>query len=345
MKNADKLMIKPGKVMLKSEIKYIIIPVLMVFSTLLLAETKKVEKTTTPVAPVVAVTPVFELPALTVVVSFDKEKMVMGEAVKLNYSVQNRSDKVQSFKLFNLPYTTVQPRVYDRKGREAELIVKHKQKKESTIKAVTGLQSRLVELDPGESYSIIINLADIYKLNPDQDYLVKGYLFPFAADNEMNIAGSNVEIFKISSAPAPIQEGEDIVQSRSITPGEIINLWFIAEKNRNWNVYIKYIDLEKYVEAFPQYSQQYLRAKGDPYRQQKVINEFRDYLRQNRNDYLMEYEILNETGLDNRHEAVVDVSVKRFGPARPIVYYYKYTLERYNDFWVITNVEATVGRN
>jgi hypothetical protein len=74
----------------------------------------------------------------------------------------------------------------------------------------------------------------------------------------------------------------------------------------------------------------------------KIEEEFIRFLSRDRKDYILDFKILDENIVRDRNIAYVDARVRRFEVRIPSIYQYKYTLEKFRDFWLITEVEATV---
>jgi hypothetical protein len=74
---------------------------------------------------------------------------------------------------------------------------------------------------------------------------------------------------------------------------------------------------------------------------EKIILQFVNFLKEKRSDYIISYKILDEL-MRTKDNYYVEALVKRFGDVDPSTYRYKYSLEKYENLWIITNLEATV---
>ena len=176
-------------------------------------------------------------------------------------------------------------------------------------------------------------------MKSDTEYRVKVLFFPdieeqnlIPSDNTLNFTIQQSDIFdKKSSIPK---------EERHISPSEIVLLMLHAEKSKKWDDYFKYLKIESFISAYPAYVRTYKIAEET--KKLKIIEDFKKFLKKDRNDYILEYKILNQSLLDDNNYAYVDTLVKRYGIRIPYTYIYRYTLEKYKNFWVITDVQANV---
>ena len=276
--------------------------------------------------------------ALRVYIYMDRISFSNDEPVKLKICVKNNSNKSELLKIYDSLYTTYQPVIYDETAREAELIVPYRMMNKNMAEIIDNLNPRTVELSRDETLEYTINLREIYRLEGDKEYRVEVRFSPDAKILPY-VAGENIFTFKtFQSAMTYIQSGVKKISS-DISPSETVLLFLSAEKGRNWDNYLKYLKLEDYIQAYPDYVSQYRTA--DEVKKAIIIDEFIKYLKKDRSDYLLDFHLSAELIKEN-NTAYVDVEIKRYGVRSPFFYKYRYTLERYGSFWRIKDVEATV---
>jgi len=158
------------------------------------------------------------------------------------------------------------------------------------------------------------------------------------------IKSENSLVIRIAPLEREVDESIKLPQkySGSITPSEVIMLCLSAEKSRNWQNMMKYISLEKYVNAYPDYGMEFNAANEAVKR--KVLRDFATFLSTPRYDYIVDFDIKSESILDNRKTAYVETRVIRNSAPKPYVYLYKYTLEKMGSSWLITGIDATVSK-
>ncbi|MFW6365390.1 MAG: hypothetical protein ACOC2H_02820, partial [Spirochaetota bacterium] len=225
----------------------------------------------------------------------------------------------------------------------AETAVVYRMDGHSAQMMVRGTRPRTVTLAPHETFTVRLNLADYYELVPGRKYRVRLIFLPDASQEDA-LGSQNIYRFTIDETvyhAEDTQSEAEIDRFGTIRPGEVMQLFFSAEKSENWRDYLKYIDDEEYIFSFPEYAGRYLAAP--PAQQRAVLRDFRIYLIRNRPDALMDFEVLDETVTGN--SATVRVRAKRQAPRQPFIYVYAFSLEKYGDFWKITGVEASLTRD
>lgn len=288
---------------------------------------------------------VYEPDKLRVHLRMDKKIFYSDEEVTLQVCVKNISEKKNYFDVYDTLgnessfYTTFQPLVFDMNGREAELIVPYKQEKRDLLDLVRNLEKRMVELAPGEMFVYSVNIKNCYNVNLNTTYRIQCLFYPAFVENTV-VKSDNELSFKIVEEKRYNKPSEVDAIERTISPKEVILLTLKAEKDRDWDIWIKYINVEKYINAFPEFVQKYIRAN---YEEKSLIEkEFVRYATRERDDYLVKYRIVREAVEKTRKIAYVDVIEERFGIKWNYRYKYRFTLEQYKNLWLITDEEATV---
>ena len=288
---------------------------------------------------------VYEPDKLRVYLKMDKRVLYSDEDVVLQICIKNVSEKKNFFDVFdsikNKPgeYTTFQPLVYDYSGREAEITVPYKLEKRDIKELIRDLERRMVELAPGEVFIHSINLKHIYKLDLNTRYRVKSLFYPTIGE-DIVITSDNELSFKIIAEKRYNKPSEREAVQRNISPSEVILLTLRAEKDKNWDNYLKYIDVEKFINAYPEYTQKYLRANFEEKNQ--IEKDFIKYLTRDRDDYLLHYKIMEEEIENSKRIAYVNVIEDRYGSRWNYRYRCRYMLEQYKDMWLIVDEVATV---
>jgi hypothetical protein len=98
--------------------------------------------------------------------------------------------------------------------------------------------------------------------------------------------------------------------------------------------------VESYINAYSDFVRPYNEA--DEVGKLNIIEDFIKFLSGKRADYIVDFEVTGEEVLKDRNIAYVEAKVRRFGARYPFVYSYRYTLEKYRDFWLVIDVDATV---
>jgi hypothetical protein len=290
-------------------------------------------------------TSLFEPSKLKVHIRMDKRTYFQNDDILLKIFVKNMSvDKnyfyiYDSSELQSADFITFQPQVYDLKGKETESIVKYRLENTKPSEVISGLTKRLIELAPGESFVAPVYLNKIFKFDLKKKYRVKAHFYPDFT-NDVILIGDNELCFTIVPEKILNNTGSKDKISRFVTPGETVFLALRAEKERDWNNFIKYINIEKFINSYSDFVMKYYKSNTEE--KIDVENKFKIYLTRDRDDYLLDYKLVSEEVEPNGGIAYVDAVIDRFGIKKTWRYRYKYTLEQYNNIWLITDQEATV---
>lgn len=286
--------------------------------------------------------------SLSLYLRLDKQLYCSNEQIILNICVKNNSAENAEFDYYDPAngvsnnYITFQPVVFDMSGREPELIVSYKQENKNIEDVLIYLKKRKIELAPDETYTFKVNLSEIYKFELDKKYRVKTFFIP-QIENGSAIEGDNELNFSIKEFRLHSKKKDNNLTTRDITPSEVVVLHLNAEKNKDWDKYLKYIQVEKFIEAYPRYMGEYLRADSED--KSIVEKKFIKHLTGYRDDYLLDFKVTGEE-IETNNIAYVDAVISRFGPRYDYRYKYRYTLEIANINgiirWQIINLEATV---
>jgi hypothetical protein len=279
-----------------------------------------------------------------VYVNTDRLTYTEGEPVEVSAEIKNYSHKTASFNLYDVHYTTFQPVVYTMDGHEAETTVKYRLMDRNVQDVVSYIEPRKSVIGHDEKVIKRLNLRDYYILEPGKEYIVRLFFMPeakvpFVQRSENSIAIRIVPLERELSEPIdlPTRFG-----GTGVTPSEVIQLFLTAEKTRNWKNMVKFIDLEKYVNAYPDYGMQF--NTGNETVRRKILRDFVTYLSTPRHDYIVDFAVQKESILEDRKTSYVDVKVVRQAAPRPYVYNYRFTLENSGGTWFIAGIEATVSK-
>ncbi|MBN1496239.1 MAG: hypothetical protein JXA07_05680 [Spirochaetes bacterium] len=288
---------------------------------------------------------VYEPDKLRVHIRMDKKYFYSDEDVTLQICVTNESERKNYFVVYDpaagesSDYTTFQPMVFDMEAREAEIIVPYKIEQRAIGDLVKGLERRVVELAPGETFIHAVDLKVLFMLKLNTAYRVQGLFYPSFEDGAA-VKSDNELSFRMIESKYYTKPSQIDAIERTLLPDEVMLLTLKAEKDRAWDRWIKYINVEKYIDAFPEFVQKYRRANYEE--KSRIEKDFIRFVTRERDDYLLDYKIIRQDIEKGRNIAYVYVMVDRFGTRVTSRYKCKYTLEQYKNLWLITDEEATV---
>jgi hypothetical protein len=286
-----------------------------------------------------------------VYVRLDRERFDPRGQVMLDVCVKNVSSQPQSFTIYSGgpeigDYLTFQPAVYNSQGNEAESIVPYRMKGQALKDIAAKVQARSITLEPGEIFTRAVDLNSLYRLEHDVHYRVRSFFLPDLLTQQQVHKSTNELSFIVSARgmgnmkSGVIREKRPMDVDRTMSPSEVVVIHLLAEKNRDREKFIKYIDVPKYINSYSDYVKVYQSADNDEKR--TIEEDFVAYLSRERGDYLLDFTILQEEVEKNRKISYVDAVAERFGPRRSKKYRYRFTLEKDNLHWLITGLEATI---
>ena len=293
----------------------------------------------------------------------EKQKYHNSEDLILNIQVKNITDDEIEFYIYDSPkrtdifnrekgdnadYTTFKPVVYDMNGRNAELIAPYIISEKNSKETISWMNKRIVKLGPNETLMHSQNLRRIYNFDVDKNYRLKLHFFPFIgdADDENKIVISSNELsFQIVNDRQYAPRIEKNPDDMKLRPSEIINLLLSAEKDNQMERSFKYINIEKFIYSYPDFSRKYDLA--DDYDKKVIEKEFIRSFINKKNDYLLDYKILNEeidsTGLISY--VTVDASRSSMIKTQRLKYIYRLEKDSKNDYlWLVSGLEASIMR-
>lgn len=287
--------------------------------------------------------PYQDVSKLKIFIKMDKRTFYSDESVIVKVFVRNISSEnvfyyvYSSLKTIPSDNTTFQPVVIDSKGREAAYITNHRRANIPIADILTKLNKRLVELAPGDSNLYEIPLTQIFELQLNSSYRLVLNFFPDISKTDV-IRSSNVINFKIIQERRLTHGFPSDTINRKLSPKEIIRLMLSSEKEHDWENYIKFINIEKFINVYPQFIQQF--ANNDFQEKQTIIKSFINYLLTTRPDSIINFQIINEEYSDQN--AFVDVNIERFGIKKTNRYRYRFTLEKNDSIWLVTDLEVSM---
>lgn len=303
-----------------------------------------------------------------VYLKMEKLKFHSSEDVVLHIVVRNITDEAATFYVFDMPsdsnaykdniygeargdvadFNIFRPVVYDMNGKNADIVVPYVTSGKKLKETLSWMERREINLGPGESFTHTQSLGKIYKLQADTDYRVKLHFFPFLndPDEDQAIISSNELKFKVvrDKEYQPYKSADN--NGIRLVPSEVVILLLNAEKEGYWDRAVKFINVEKFIHSYPEFSRRYDLA--DDSEKKNIEKEFIKYFISKRSDYLIEFKVVEEdiepSGLVSR----VSVIVSRNSLMRPERYKYVYTLSKnsLDDYiWMVSGIEATIIRD
>jgi hypothetical protein len=293
----------------------------------------------------------------------EKQKFHSSEDIMLNIQIKNVTDDEISFYIYDSPkrsdlfdkargdnadYTTFKPVVFDMKGRNAELIVPYIISGKESKETLSWMKKREIKLAAGETFMHTQNLKRIYNFDPDKNYRLRMHFFPFvgdAADENKVVVSSNELSFKVINDKAYIPFKAKDPGGIRLNPAEVVVLLLDAERERQWERSLKYIDIDKYIHSYPDFSRKYDLA--DDYDKKIIEKDFIRFLVNRGNDYLVDYKVINEEIDSSGLVSYVTVDASRNSMISSLRIKYVYRLEKNSEsdyLWLVSGLEASITK-
>ena len=324
-----------------------------------------------------------EINGLSVNLFLDKQKYHNSEDIMLNVQIKNITDDTISFFVYDSPkrsdlfdksrgddadYTTFKPVLFDMNGKNSELIAPYIKAGKSERETLSWMKKREIQLGAGETFMHTQNLRRIYNFETDKKYRLKLHFFPFIGEQELEnkvVMSSNELSFTVvrdrmylpkKTKDAAVKKQnwyEDISENKdkkdelservTLNASEVVLLLLNAEKDGQWERALKYIDLDKFIHSYPDFSREYDIA--DDYDKKIIEQNFIRYLVNQKKDYLIDFKIINEEIDSTGLVSYVSVSASRKSMIKPLRFRYVYRLEKNNEsdyLWFVSGLEATI---
>ncbi len=153
-----------------------------------------------------------------------------------------------------------------------------------------------VIIAPGEVFEKTLYIDEYYKLIPGEKYKVWLYFHPAPLDpNYANILlrSSNHLNLYIEKEENKKPALKYLTQtSVNIEPKEIVFLFLTAEKNRNYQNYLKYLELEKLIKAYPVFALKFENTSSND-EKKDLLQEFSHFLINNSKHPLSKFKIID----------------------------------------------------
>jgi hypothetical protein len=271
----------------------------------------------------------------------DTQNPVLLEAALANDSAQTFRFKVAENRFFNLDFEV---------STASNQLLDHAQKFIRSKSSNQPVFLREVSLEPGERYSITVNLSEFVDFRASGLYTVAGLFFPELStspgpplrSNTLALSLRPAVVFPEEKARIEAETGALLARA-PLPPDEVVAYTLRARQNSQWEKFFLYLDLESLYQARPSRRESYRRLSEENRR--AALEGFRRQLMEQvvDNDIVLlpsEFEV-QETRY-TPFEATVQVLEKFLSPRRDYTELkrFTYSLTRRDRIWLITGYEA-----
>lgn len=275
-----------------------------------------------------------------------------GEKISVHYRVRNSGYRKLRFFPHENMARTFQFHLEDATGRELQPLPMNLDEEEP-VRDLAGNAVREIILSPGETFEKTIDLGRYYRLDQGRDYRLCAYFVP-DPEQELTIRSKGWLRLRLEkSHPLQTAYGDTppVSAASGISPEETVYLFLSAELKKNWQNYLKYLDLPRFVTSYDRFALRY--ASSSDTARPAVLSEFAGFLTSRSADVLKRFKITRtdyarspEGETTERGNAKVTVLADRDDQGFRVRYEYVYTLAPAEDrgFWKIIHVQARVVR-
>ena len=210
-------------------------------------------------------------------ISFIKQNYQGDESIDIEFSIKNKGTQESFFVLSDILDQSIN---FELKTSRNEVIeINH-----NTGVRLTGTFSnpalyRYINLMPGESFSRIFDLRDLYSISTYETFYVKGVFYPDPDNRSVFINSDNTSF---THTPPPlvqqkisedsIKRTQELNNLATLLPNEIVQSFFEAQFVKDWGKFLLHIDAERLISIFYNYSVQYKNSTDGTFRLELLEN-------------------------------------------------------------------------
>lgn len=278
----------------------------------------------------------------------DRNLYEESEIIPIHFKVKNIGYETFRFYLQQDYKKSFVLEILNERGENIESELKIAYTKEFDLSSIQ--KNRVEDLEGNPVKEILLHPEEEFiktyyiKGIPKGNYTLIGYFKPIPFDPKYEkhlrfISKNSFQIFIQKEKSVYKFEDEIELQKEAIpTPEETVNLFLMAEYHKNWDNYLKYIELQEFISSYEFFSNQY--ENSNPKEKQNVLNQFKKFLTNQNIDPILGFKIKKVEYLE-RDQAKVFVEVKRGTFNYKVLYLYEYFLKK-KQVWKITGVLVSI---
>lgn len=192
---------------------------------------------------------------------------------------------------------------------------------------------RDIVLQPGESFSRVIDITQWFDIKESGYYIIKGI---FHANPDKQFDSLLSFDYKILVKPPVVVEKklsedeqqriEELENVKKLPPYDVIADLLDAKMKKDWERFLAHIDAERLIASFQEYFSAYENARSGKYRLE-VLEEFKRYLTVHWQDRILSYKIGASQIQDDKATVICDVDYT----TKTLMYGLRYTFSLYRN--------------
>jgi hypothetical protein len=275
---------------------------------------------------------------------YDRKVYFLGDEVQIEAVIENTTPQTMRFKIadnrfFNLDFDV---------RTTTNLALSHARQFITERSSDQPVFFREVSLEPGEKYSIVVDLGRFASLAEPGQFVLQAVFYPElyrgpqSAVVRSNRLSLNVKPPAVTAEEKAKVEAETgaLIARAPLPPDEVVAATIQARQKSQWERFYLYLDLESLLRKNPEKDRIFRKSSDDA--QRKMIESFKEELRRSTIDQEISlipssFEIQKTTY--SASEGTVLVREKFRYPDYTEVKLYTYHLKRDGRFWIIEDYE------
>lgn len=191
--------------------------------------------------------------------SFVKQNFQGDEAIEVQFSIRNIGSSESEFILSDILNQSIH---FELKTSRNELVSYHARSQASVVGYFSNpALYRRITLLPGESFSRVFDLRDLYDLYTHETFYVKGIFYPDPDDRTQFVSSDLayftqvppllVQQYIVSDS---IQRAQEIRALTKLSVDEVIGSFFEAQMEKDWEKFLLHIDSDRLIQSFQNYA-------------------------------------------------------------------------------------------
>ncbi|MGL4562637.1 MAG: hypothetical protein ACRCVW_02120 [Brevinema sp.] len=233
-------------------------------------------------------------------ISFLKQNYLSNESIDICLKIMNTNDYPITFSVADsndefLWYQSIDFEL--RTSQNITVPLKNIVQAQIKLKAADPSLYRDITLLKNESFTKVFNIRDFYDITDAKTFYIQASFYP-DPDNHNTMYQSYFASFS-QSAQAIVEQKiveDDLLEQATINglaqllPNEIIESFFDAQKQKNWQLFLLHIDPERLIYSFPNFATQYDQATTGSFKL-NIIDQFKRFFTSHWNIPLTSYHI------------------------------------------------------
>ncbi|MGC8964241.1 MAG: hypothetical protein ACP5KI_02590, partial [Brevinematia bacterium] len=277
------------------------------------------------------------------ILTFESEIFRISQEMPVIFTIQNSGTSDEEFAIYDDTSKTFFFELKTSQNEEVELnynfLVKHDFMNINNSK-------RTIRLSPYQSFSVKVNISDIFDIRKPGNYYLVGIFSPDGLADKKD--GIRTQTYKITvKPPIKVEEetksiSEEYIKKQqeliNLPPYEVVRRMLDARYRKDSKEFIIYFDFEKLIAIFPSFMKRYEESQSSS-EKSKVIEKFKEYLTTYWGDPILSYSIIRTEIEGDISKVTAEVEYKLRNTSYKLIYYYS-LYRTYDNKWLIYSYDV-----